>query len=298
MIDKESEMQVDSLPISALNGQEFDILSTDNLYEVPIRSIFDCSKCELTFEEKSKYLGHMLEVHQNTTRMYTLDKSAGSGLVIDDDEKYKSKEKSTYESQAGVHLNNKAKMFKESPIQITDQKSSESPLNNKLQSRASMSDALEQIAPIGQPRICSSSNNLNTDISATSSYCEQILGYHLTEMGNGIAAAALAQKFRLFDGHITADENIIRIDGDSDIGNDNIACTFLNRSKPGEFKNCCSSEQGNCGIDHVNSNKLIAGVKMGVIDSAVLSVQSLHCNPAADPISYKVMKYVLVYVVQ
>lgn len=311
MIDKENDVQVDNLPISSLNDKELDILSMDNLYEVPIRAIFDCFKCELSFEQKSKYLGHMLEVHQNTTRMYSLDKCAGSGLVIDDEKYKRKKEKSSNAAQVGVNLNNKTKGSKESPVQITDQKCSESPLNNELQSRASMLDASEKIAyhsrlesskdqPIGQPRICTPSNNLSMEISVTNSDHERSLGYHPTEIGTGMAAAALTPKLKLCDGeHTTTDENLIRIDGIHDIGDDNVVCTgTLDPSKPGEFKNHCSSIQENFGVDHVNSNKLIAGAKIGVTDSSVLPVQSLHCNPAADTVTHKVMKHVLVYVVQ
>ncbi|WOH04915.1 hypothetical protein DCAR_0624327 [Daucus carota subsp. sativus] len=299
VVDKESDMQVDSIPSSSLNVIEHNILSTEKLYEVPIRAIFDCSKCELTFEQKSKYFEHMLEVHLNTTRMYTLDKSAGSGLVIDD-EIYKRKERSTNEAQVGIHLNNKTKISKESPVQITDQKSSESPSDNGLLSRASMLGAVEEIAyhsmleyskdqPTGQPWICSSSNNLNPDISAANSDREQSLDYHLTEMGTGKTTSALAPKMKLRDGgHITPDENIIRINGVSDIGNGNVMCTRTSdHPKLGESKNYRSTEQGNCGVDYDDSNKLIVGAKKGATDSSVLCVQSLHCNPAAEPLSYK-----------
>ncbi|KAK1359239.1 hypothetical protein POM88_043713 [Heracleum sosnowskyi] len=304
--DEENDVQVDSLPISSLNDKELDILSTDNLYEVPIRAIFDCFKCELTFEQKSKYLGHMLEVHQNTTRMYSVDKCAGSGLVINDETCKRKNKKSTCAAQVGVHLKNKAEGSKESPVQITVQKSSESPSNNELQSRASVLDASEKIAyhsrlesskdqPIGQPRICTSSNNLSMEISVTNSDHEQSLGYHRTEMGTGVAAAALTPKLKLCDGgHTTTDENILRIDGISNVGNASVVCTgTLDHPKPGEFKNHCSNEQGDYGVDHVNSNKLIAGAKMGVTDSSAISVQSLHCNPAAHPISYKQKESVL-----
>ncbi|KAL8099486.1 hypothetical protein AgCh_031933 [Apium graveolens] len=92
------------------------------------------------------HLGHMFEVHQNTTRMYSLDKCDGSGLVIDDEKYRRKKEKSTYTSQVGVNLNNKTKGSKESHVQITDQKYSESPLNIELQLRASVLDASEKIA--------------------------------------------------------------------------------------------------------------------------------------------------------
>lgn len=311
MVDKENDVQVDSFSISSLNDKDLDIMSMDNLYEVPIRAIFDCFKCELTFEQKSKYLEHMLEVHQNTTRMYSLDKCAGSGLVIDDEKYKRKKEESTYAAQVGVHLNNKTEGSKESPVQITNQKCSESPSNNELQSRASVLDASGKIAyrsrlesskdqPIGQLRICTYSNNMSMEISVTNSDREQILGYHPTEMGTGMDAAALNPKLKLCDGgHTTIDENLIRNDGIHDIGEGNVVCTgTLDHPDPGEFKNHCSSEQGNYGGDHVNSDQSVAGAEMGVTDSSVLSVQSLHCNPAADPISYKVMKHVLVYVVQ
>ncbi|KAL8097476.1 uncharacterized protein LOC141686888 [Apium graveolens] len=299
-VDQENDVQVDSLSISSLNDKELDISSVDNLYEVPIRAIFDCFKCELTFEQKGKYLGHMFEVHQNTTRMYSLDKCAGSGLVIDDEKYRREKEKRTNTAQVGVNLNNKTKGSKESPLQITDQKYSKSPANNELQSRASVLDASEKIAynsrlesskdqPIGQPRICTSSNNMSMEISLTNSDREQSLGYHPTEMGTGMDAASLTPKLKLCDGgQTTTDENSIKNDGIHDIGDGYVVCTgTLDHSNPGELKNHCSSEQGNYGGDHVNSNKPIAGVKVGVTDSSVLSVQSLHCNPAADPISYK-----------
>ncbi|KAL8120760.1 hypothetical protein AgCh_017803 [Apium graveolens] len=148
----------------------------------------------------------MFEVHQITTRMYSLDKCAGSGLVIDDEKYRRKKEKSTYTAQVGVNFNNKTKGSKESPVQVTGQKYSESLLNIEMQSRVSVLDASEKIAynsrlesskdqqPIGQSSNCTSSNNMSMEICLANSEREQSLGYHPTDMGIGMNAASLTPK--------------------------------------------------------------------------------------------------------
>ncbi|KAL8099485.1 hypothetical protein AgCh_031932 [Apium graveolens] len=130
---------------------------------------------------------------------------------------------------------------------------------------------------------------MSIEISLTNSDREQSLGYHPTEMGTGMDAASLTPKLKLCDGgQTTTDKNIIRNNGIHNIGDGNVVCTGTSDyPNLGELKNHCSSEQENYGGYHVNSNKPIAGAKVGVTDSSVLSVRSLYCNPAADPISYK-----------
>ncbi|XWS63133.1 hypothetical protein CRYUN_Cryun06bG0070200 [Craigia yunnanensis] len=61
---------------SAEHEKEVNLLGMDNLAEVQIHDLFECHKCNMTFDEKDAYLQH-----HRTTRRYRLGSSIGDGTI-------------------------------------------------------------------------------------------------------------------------------------------------------------------------------------------------------------------------
>lgn len=58
------------------------ILSIDDLQDVEVCNLYECHSCNVSFNEKDKYLEHVLSIHQNTTRRYTFESSVEDKLAI------------------------------------------------------------------------------------------------------------------------------------------------------------------------------------------------------------------------
>ncbi|KAJ8529894.1 hypothetical protein K7X08_036729 [Anisodus acutangulus] len=98
-----------------LHLSEVSLMEMDNLPEVKVQDIFECYKCNLTFEEKNTYLQHLFSVHQRTTRRYRVGPSVGDGVIIRDG-KYECQfchkifeERRSYNGHVGVHVRNNAR---------------------------------------------------------------------------------------------------------------------------------------------------------------------------------------------
>ncbi|KAH7575597.1 hypothetical protein ACOSP7_004654 [Xanthoceras sorbifolium] len=128
------------------------LLGIDNLAEVQIHDLFECHKCDMTFDEKDTYLQHLLSFHQRTTRRYRLGSSVGDGVIIKDG-KFECQfchkvfhERRRYNGHVGIHVRNYVRGIEESPGRLTLQNRTESPGMEEFATRISKMDALIEIA--------------------------------------------------------------------------------------------------------------------------------------------------------
>ncbi|XP_057494525.1 uncharacterized protein LOC130779753 isoform X1 [Actinidia eriantha] len=146
---KKASVPNSMLPISSTSNvqeMELSLMGIDNLPEVQVQDLFECYKCNMTFDEKDAYLNHLMSFHQRTTRRYRLGSSIGEGVIIKDG-KYECQiyrkvfqERRSYNGHVGIHVRSNVRSSEELPGQATAQKSTESP------SRISKMDALIEIA--------------------------------------------------------------------------------------------------------------------------------------------------------
>ncbi|QCD76556.1 hypothetical protein DEO72_LG1g175 [Vigna unguiculata] len=133
--------------------KEVALLGIENLADVQIQDLFECRKCNMSFDEKDSYLQHLLSVHQRTTRRYRLGSSVGDGVIIKDG-KFECQfchkvflERRRYNGHVGIHVRNYVRRVEDSPGQInvlrTDDKS---PVREDVPLRISKMDALIEIA--------------------------------------------------------------------------------------------------------------------------------------------------------
>ncbi|XP_058191926.1 uncharacterized protein LOC131308899 isoform X2 [Rhododendron vialii] len=139
--------------IPHVKGMEFNLIGIDNLPEVQVRDLFECYKCNMTFDEKNPYLKHLMTFHQRTTKRYRLGSSIGEGVIIKQDGKYECQichkvfqERRSYNGHVGVHVRNHVRHSEELPGEATVHKSDASPSQDKLPPRISKMDALIEIA--------------------------------------------------------------------------------------------------------------------------------------------------------
>lgn len=138
-------------PVSNEHGKEVVLFEMENLADVQIHDLFECHKCNMTFDEKDSYLQHLLSFHQRTTRRYRLGSSVGDGVIIKDG-KYECQfchkvflERRRYNGHVGIHVRNFVRRAEEVPGS-TIHKKVESPARDDLPSRISKMDALIEIA--------------------------------------------------------------------------------------------------------------------------------------------------------
>lgn len=134
------------------HDKEVTLLGIDNLAEVQVRDLFECHKCEMTFDEKDTYLQHLLSFHQRTTRRYRLGSSVGDGVIIKDG-KFECQfchkvfhERRRYNGHVGIHVRNYVRGIEEPHGRLTLQKRTESPIRDEFPTRISKMDALIEIA--------------------------------------------------------------------------------------------------------------------------------------------------------
>ncbi|KAL5563260.1 hypothetical protein UlMin_033007 [Ulmus minor] len=140
-------------PASVSNelDKEFVLLGMENLAEVQIHDLFECRKCNMTFDEKDTYLQHLLSIHQRTTRRYRLGSSVGDGVIIKDG-KFECQfchkvflERRRYNGHVGIHVRNYVRAVEVVPSP-TQYEKVESPTRDDLPPRISKMDALIEIA--------------------------------------------------------------------------------------------------------------------------------------------------------
>ncbi|KAI3439272.1 uncharacterized protein J3R85_005002 [Psidium guajava] len=144
-----------SKPISSLSnehGQEVNLLEIDNLADVQIHDLFECHKCNMSFDEKDAYLQHLLSFHQRTARRYRLGSSVGDGVIMKDG-KYECQfchkvfeERRRYNGHVGIHVRNYVRRVEEMPGQGVLRQNIESSSRDVLPLKISKMDALIEIA--------------------------------------------------------------------------------------------------------------------------------------------------------
>ncbi|XWS54519.1 hypothetical protein CRYUN_Cryun10bG0096400 [Craigia yunnanensis] len=137
---------------STEHEKEVSLLGIDNLAEVQIHDLFECHKCNMTFDEKDAYLQHLLSFHQRTTRRYRLGSSVGDGVIIRDG-KFECQfchkvfhERRRYNGHVGIHVRNFVRGIEDSPGLLTLPRRTEAATKQELPTRISKMDALIEIA--------------------------------------------------------------------------------------------------------------------------------------------------------
>ncbi|KAG8368658.1 hypothetical protein BUALT_Bualt15G0068600 [Buddleja alternifolia] len=137
---------------SNTNANNDCLMGIENLPEVQVNDIFECFKCNLTFDEKNVYLQHLFSFHQKTTKRYRFGRPVGEGVIIKDG-KYECQfchkvfeEKRSYSGHVGIHVRNSGKSSNELAIPVSVHENAESPLQEALPSRSTKMDALIEIA--------------------------------------------------------------------------------------------------------------------------------------------------------
>ncbi|XWS68285.1 hypothetical protein CRYUN_Cryun04dG0077700 [Craigia yunnanensis] len=137
---------------SAEHAKEVNLLGMDNLAEVQIHDLFECHKCNMTFDEKDAYLQHLLSFRQRTTRRYRLGSSAGDGVILRDG-KFECQfchkvfhERRRYNGRVGIHVRNFVRGIEDSPGLLTLRRINEVATKQELPMKFSKMDALIEIA--------------------------------------------------------------------------------------------------------------------------------------------------------
>lgn len=137
---------------SAEHEKEIELLGIENLAEVQIHDLFECHKCNMTFDEKDTYLQHLLSFHQRTTRRYRLGSSVGDGVILRDG-KFECQfchkvfhERRRYNGHVGIHVRNFVRGIEDSPGLLTLPRRTEFATKQELPTRISKMDALIEIA--------------------------------------------------------------------------------------------------------------------------------------------------------
>lgn len=140
------------LSVSNDRMKEMALLEMENLADVQIHDLFECHKCNMTFDEKDAYLQHLLSFHQRTTRRYRLGSSVGDGVIIKDG-KFECQfchkvflERRRYNGHVGIHVRNYVRRVEDFPGQDNVQRADMSPVREEMPSRISKMDALIEIA--------------------------------------------------------------------------------------------------------------------------------------------------------
>lgn len=135
------------------NGKQREIMLSEmnKLADAQGNGIFECHKCNMTFDDKDTYLQHLLSSHQRTTRRYRLGSSVGDGVIVRDG-KFECQfchkvfqERRRYNGHVGIHVRNFVRGIDESPSQQSSEKRIEGPTKEAPTSTSRM-DALMEIA--------------------------------------------------------------------------------------------------------------------------------------------------------
>ncbi|XP_052194864.1 uncharacterized protein LOC127802851 isoform X2 [Diospyros lotus] len=137
-----------SIPIVQEKG--FDSRGIDNLPEVQVQHLFECDKCNMTFNEGNSFVRHLMSFHQRITRRYNLGLSTGENLIPKECEsgilQKGFQERQSLHTNVGIHTRNDNGSSGELPVQTVVQKNIQPPPHNALPSRISKMDALVEVA--------------------------------------------------------------------------------------------------------------------------------------------------------
>ncbi|KAE9599336.1 hypothetical protein Lal_00043979 [Lupinus albus] len=220
---------VPCLSVSNERLKEVALLGIDNLADVQIHDLFECHKCNLSFDEKDTYLQHLLSVHQRTTRRYRLGSSVGDGVIIKDG-KFECQfchkvfqERRRYNGHVGIHVRNYVRKVEDSPGLANVQMSDNSPVREEIHSRISKMDALIEIAQnsIMEPHTSAELNlippleisvdDLDQDINMEFPICEQRMKSCLT--GKNVVEDLNQQDYS----HLLGEGEVEEIDVDNQV---------------------------------------------------------------------------------
>lgn len=133
-------------------GKEVILLGPEKQPEVQVNDLFECHKCNMTFNEKDSYLQHLVSFHQRTMRRYRIGSSVGDGVIMKEG-KFECQfchkvfeERRRYNGHVGIHVRNYVRRKEESSGQGIALNKIESPSGNEFPSRTSKMDALIEIA--------------------------------------------------------------------------------------------------------------------------------------------------------
>lgn len=285
---KDDNLGEDIIPISVLPssstpneyGKEVALLGIENLAEVEVRDLFECHKCNMTFDEKDSYLQHLLSSHQRTTRRYRLGTSVGDGVIVKDG-KYECQfchkvfqERRRYNGHVGIHVRNYVRNFEDTPSRSSVQKTVESPSTDELPSRISKMDALIEIAqssifetsataPGDEPNVVCAFDNPDVistpEVPTADSEHEQKLGFCLGEPEMEDSRTDRAPDDELDQQEsdsVMVDENTEKVNGDCDASCIKMdSCLDTTATLSANDKNGCSSESfdGKDGVSFSNN---------------------------------------------
>ncbi|KAL3620941.1 hypothetical protein CASFOL_035853 [Castilleja foliolosa] len=282
----------------AINAHDIDdcLMGIDNLPEVQVKDIFECSKCNLTFDEKNLYLQHLFSFHQRTTKRYKFGTPIGEGVIIRDG-KFECQfchkvfdERRSYNGHVGVHVRNAGKESNELVVSVDVQHNDESPFQDVVASRPSKMDTLVEIAQ---------TSNLETSTVGTG---EQATTDHSASDPVKIQAdshSAVAEE--LNHGHIIVTENNNKAEEDLTWNVDvkmDVSC--VNDSEPAGVSEFEKYE--NSSMDIGSGNRCLEpsddrvedtpGLSVGEIVfqdgvSSVPLIQSFELFPSFDSVSNK-----------
>ncbi|PIN08876.1 hypothetical protein CDL12_18541 [Handroanthus impetiginosus] len=141
LADKTNDMAHDMVAHSTLkrnssNTQSHEnddcLMGIENLPEVKVQDIFECFKCNLTFDEKNVYLQHLFSFQHKTTKRYKVGTNVGEGVIIKDG-KFECQfcqkvfeERRSYNGHVGIHVRNSGKNSNELAPPVNVHKNAES----------------------------------------------------------------------------------------------------------------------------------------------------------------------------
>ncbi|KAF6148709.1 hypothetical protein GIB67_019317 [Kingdonia uniflora] len=129
--------------ISAEHEMQDAVMGADNLADVEIRDLLECSKCNTSFDEKDAYLEHLLtSCHQKNAKRSRLGTSVCDGVIIKDG-KFECQfchkifdERHRYNGHVGVHVRSYVRSLEASPGSVTA-KMDDEPSLSEVHSRVS-----------------------------------------------------------------------------------------------------------------------------------------------------------------
>ncbi|KAK4438175.1 Methyl-CpG-binding domain-containing protein 8 [Sesamum alatum] len=279
--DKTDDVAHDVVAHSALtrsssNVHENDdcLMGIENLPEVQVQDIFECFKCNLTFEEKNLYLQHLFSFHQKTTKRYRFGVPVGEGVIIKDG-KYECQfchkvfqERRSYNGHVGIHVRNSGKSSNELSTPVNVLKNAESPIQEAVLPRSSKMDALIEIAQnsifetstvaTGEQAITDHSASILSleEAKAVSSDHEPNLSSHPVKIKAEDSNAEIALPEDLnHDGQVTTENNdVVRNDCSWDVSV-KMDASCINDSEPARSSEI--EKHGNSSLDMDYGNRCL-----------------------------------------
>lgn len=305
---------VDQDDRALLSSLEVNLVDNVVLTEVQVRDIFDCSKCNRTYDHKDEYLQHLLSVHKSTTRRYEPGTSKRVGVIIKDG-RYECQfcqklfeEKYYYVAHMGTHLRN-IREFEEWPAPDTAKRSNESSSHDVLPLKMSNTDASVELAQNTIVENPDEGHSKQPSSGSSPSDHEPSLRRLVNKIDVCMVEQALCPELKhTSDEHMTTKEEALKIDDISsgDVKNVNVdesnTSNNLEVNPVGSYgsrdlKLICGDNNGHPDEVAVDTVTQIEDniFPIEITDSPVLPVQPLVSYSELDAISSKVMKSVPIY---